>query len=103
MNRQLIVFGPKVEVIPLVLLADIPQRIEGTLLVRLVDRNQVGEVEHVDLLQLRCRSVLRSHHIHRHIRVVDDLGVGLADSRSLQENEVESRRPHHIHGVVDMW
>ena len=37
----------------------------------LVDRDHVGEVEHVDLLQLRRGAELRRHHVQRH---VDQLG-----------------------------
>ena len=101
-DREPLDIGPEGEAVPLVLLADVAQRIGGALLVRLVDRHQVGEVEHVDLLQLGGGAVLRSHHVHREIGEVDDLGVGLADARGLQENDVESGCFHHVDGTVDV-
>ena len=75
MDRQRSVLGVELEMVPLVLLADVAQGVERPLLVRLVDRHHVGEVEHVDLLQLGGRPVLGGHHVHRKIGEVDDLGV----------------------------
>jgi hypothetical protein len=47
--------GPFLEAlaVALVLLAHVAQRVGGALAVELVDRDEVGEVEHVDLLELR--------------------------------------------------
>ena len=45
------------------LLLDVAHRVERAALVELVDGDQVGEVEHVDLLELGRRAVLRRHHV----------------------------------------
>jgi len=42
---------------------DIAQRIFGASAIELVDRNQIREVEHVDLFELRGRAEFRRHHI----------------------------------------
>ena len=102
MDRQRGVFGGEVEVVPLVLLADVAQRVEGPFLVRLVDGNHVGEVEHVDLLELGGCPVLGGHHIHRKVGEIDDLGVRLADTRGLQDHQVEPGRLHHVQRLADM-
>ena len=81
------------QVVAPVLLADVAQGIGGPLLIGLVDRHQVGEVEHVDLLELGRGSVLRGHHVHREIGEVDDLGVGLTYSGSLQDHQIETPPP----------
>jgi hypothetical protein len=49
--------------ITLVLLAHVAQRVLGTLAVELVDGDEIGEVEHVDLLQLRRSAEFGRHHV----------------------------------------
>ena len=73
------------------LLAHVAQRVLGAALLELVERDQVGEVEHVDLLELARRAVLARHHVHRHVDEVDDLGVALADAGRLDDDQVEAR------------
>ena len=51
-DRQGIVFPVEDGSVSAVLLPHLSQRIVGTLLVGLIDRNQVGVLEHVDLFQL---------------------------------------------------
>ena len=51
------------------LLAHVAQRVGGALAVELVDRDEVGEVEHVDLLELARGAELRRHHVQRHVDV----------------------------------
>ena len=73
------------------LAADVAHRVFATTTVELVDRHNVGEVEHVDLLQLRSSAELGGHHIERHIGNVGDRRVALADSRCLDDHQIEAR------------
>ena len=59
----------------------------------LVDGHHVGEVEHVDLLELRGRAELGCHHVQRDVGEVDDGGVALADARCLHDHQVEPGGP----------
>ena len=102
MDREHVVIGGEGQTVPLVLLADVTERVPGPFLVCLVDRDQVGEIEHVDLLQLGGSAVLGGHHVNRHVRVVDDLGVGLPDPGSLQQHEVEPGGLDHFDGALHM-
>ena len=54
----------------------------------LVDRYGIGEVEHVDLLELRCRTELRSHDIKREVDEGNDPCVALADARGFNDDEI---------------
>ena len=78
--------------VPLVLLFYIPDGIKRTPFVTLVDHDNIGKIEHVDLLKLACCTVFRRHYIHRKVAVVDDLCVGLANARRLDHHKVKSRR-----------
>ena len=49
------------------LLAHVAQRVLGAAAVELVDHDQVGEVEHVDLLELAWRAELRRHDVDANI------------------------------------
>ena len=84
------------------LAADVAQRILGTAPLELVDGDDVGEVEHVDLLQLRRGAELRRHHVHRAVDERNDAGVALADARGLDDDEVEARRLQHGDDVIEV-
>ena len=74
------------------LLAHVAQRVFGAALLELVQHDHVGEIEHVDLLELAGRAVLGGHDIQREVREIDDLGVALADAGGLDDDQVETRR-----------
>ena len=65
--------------VALVLLAYVAQRVGGTLAIELVDRNEVGEVEHVDLLQLARGAELGCHHVERDVDERHDRRIALTD------------------------
>ena len=73
------------------LLAHVAQRVLGAAAVELVDRDEVGEVEHVDLLELAGGAELRRHHVERGVDVRHDRRVALADARGLDDHQVEAR------------
>ncbi len=73
------------------LLGDVAQRIGRALAVELVDGDELGEVEHVDLLELAGGAELGRHHVHRHVDQRHDGGVALADARGLDDDQVEAR------------
>ncbi len=67
----------------------------------LVDGHRPGEVEHVDLLQLRGRAELGRHHVEREVDVGHDRGVALPDARCLDDDQVEAGSPAGGDGVVE--
>jgi hypothetical protein len=69
---------------------DVTQGVLGPAALVLVDHHRLGEVEHVDLLELAGRPELRRHHVDRDVDVVDDAGVALADAGRLHDHEVEA-------------
>ena len=72
------------------LLGDVAQRVGRALAVELVDGDELGEVEHVDLLELAGGAELRRHHVHRHVDQRHDGRVALADAGGLDDDEVEA-------------
>ena len=75
---------------PLVLLAHIPQGILRPPLVGLVQHDDIGEIQHVDLLELAGGAVLRRHHVHGEVHQVRDLAIALADARGFDDHQVET-------------
>ncbi len=84
-----VVFHALLRMVAPPLLAHVAQRILGAALLELVDHDQVGEVEHVDLLELARGAVLARHHVDREVDQIDDLGVALADAGRLDHDQVE--------------
>ena len=83
--------GPLLErlLVALHLLGDVAQRVRGAPAVELVDRDELGEVEHVDLLELAGRPVLGRHHVQRYVDERHDRRIALADPRGLDDHQVE--------------
>ena len=82
------------------LAADVAQRVLGAAALELVDRDHVGEVEHVDLLQLRGGAELRRHDVERGVDERHDAGVALADAGRLDDDQVEAGRLQHVDHVA---
>ena len=74
------------------LAAHVAQRVLGPAALELVDHHHLGEVEHVDLLELRCGAELRRHHVDRHIDEGHDGGITLTDARCLDDHEIGTPR-----------
>ena len=83
------------------LLSDMLECIQGLFLLELVDHHHIGEVEHVDLLQLRRRSELRGHDIDGSVAHLGDGGVALADTAGLHDDKVIARSLHDVQRVMD--
>ena len=98
-HRHFVVGPRELDAVAPPLLAHVAQRVLGAALLELVERDQVGEVEHVDLLELAGRAVLAGHHVHRHVDQVDDLRVALADARRLDDDQVEARVLEQVQDV----
>jgi hypothetical protein len=81
------------------LLGDVAQRVGRALAVELVDGDELGEVEHVDLLELARGAELRRHDVDRHVDERHDRGVALANARGLDDDEVEPGRLAGRHDV----
>jgi hypothetical protein len=77
------------------LAADVAAGVLGAAPLELVDRDGVGEVEHVDLLELRRGAELGRHHVQRAVDERHDRGVALADAGRLDDHEVEPGRLEH--------
>ena len=73
------------------LAGDVAAGVVGAAALELVDRHDVGEVQHVDLLELRGGAELGRHDVQRGVDVVDDPGVALADAGGLDDDEVDAR------------
>src|SRR5918998_177488 len=70
--------------------ARVAQRVLRALAVELVDGDEIGEVEHVDLLELARGAELRRHHVQREIDVRHDGRIALPDAGGLDDDELES-------------
>ncbi len=84
------------------LFLDVSQRILGTAFVELVDRDNVREVEHVDLFELGCGSVVRRHDVEGHVGVVCDLSVRLPDPACFENDQVKAGALEQPHGLADL-
>ncbi len=91
-DRNLIVPQARLAAIAPPLLAHVAQRVGRPLAIAFVEHDQVGEIEHVDLLELRRRAVVGRHDVERAVDPIDDLRIALADACGLEQHEVEARR-----------
>src|SRR6266853_1145649 len=76
--------------VALVLLPHVPQRVLAALAVELVDGDEIGEIAHVDFLELARRAVFGRHHVERGIGERHDRRIALTDAGSLDEHQIES-------------
>ena len=83
------------------LLAHVAQRVLRALAVELVDRHEIGEVEHVDLLELARGAELRRHHVKRNVGVRHDGRIALADAGRLDDDQLEPRCLARGDGVAE--
>ena len=89
--------------VALELFLHIAQRVEGAPLIELIDGDEVGKVEHVDLFQLSGGAVLGRHHVKRQVGMVDDLGIGLSDAGSFQDDEVVAGGLEDVDGALHVF
>ncbi|MNS48889.1 hypothetical protein D3C72_814750 [compost metagenome] len=87
-DRHLVRLAVPLLAVALHLLGHVAPGVLRALAVELVDGDDVGEVEHVDLLELARRAELARHDVERGGGEIDDLGVGLADAGGLDDDEV---------------
>ena len=80
------------QTVALDLFGDIAQRVATALTIELVDHDDIGEVEHVDLLELTGGAELRRHHVERKVDQRHDARVALADAGRLHDHQVEACR-----------
>ena len=83
------------------LLFDITDRVACPAAIKLVDRHDVGVVQHVDLLELALRAKLRRHDIERQVGVFDDLGIALPDAAALEQDEIEATELQHRERILN--
>ena len=76
--------------IALHLFTHVAQGIFAAFAIELVDRKNVGVVEHIDFFELARRAKLRCHDIQRGVDVGHDTRVALTDAWGLDNNEIET-------------
>ena len=81
------------------LLAHVLHGVVAAALLELVDHRQVGEIQHVDFLELRGGPVLTRHDIDGHVHEVDDARVALADAGGFRDDKIKTRRLDGHDGV----
>ncbi len=77
-------------VVPAPLPAHLAEGVVGAPAVELVDGHHVGQLQHVDLLELGGGTVLGGHHVEGYVGDLGHGGVALADARGLHDDQVES-------------
>ena len=98
------VLGPLAERLAVAdqLAADVAHRVLGAAALELVDRDDVGEVEHVDLLELAGRAELRRHDVQGGVDERHHGRVALADAGRLDDDQVEAGRLEHGDDVAEV-
>ena len=84
------------------LAAHVAQGVGPAAAVELVDGHDVGQVEHVDLLELAGGAELGGHDVEGRVDVGDDAGVALADARGLDDDQVGAGGPARGDDVVEV-
>src|SRR5690606_2438760 len=82
------------------LLAHVAQRVLGAALVELVEHDQLGEVEHVDLLELARGAEGAGHDVHRGVDQVHDLRRPRAAAGGLDAHPVVAQRLEEADAVL---
>ena len=74
----------------------------GAAALELVDRHDLGEVEHVDLLELARRTEVAGHHVHREIDDPGELELVLVDQAQLRQRhwEPDATGEHRLPGFL---
>ena len=83
------------------LFADVAVGVLGALAIELVDRDHVGEIEHVDFFELALGAEFRRHDVQRGIDQRHDGGITLADAGRFDDDEVECAQLAGRHHVAD--
>ena len=79
-DRHLVGAGGPLTTVALDLLTDIAQRVLCATAVEFVNGNEVGEIQHVNLLQLACGAILGCHDIQASVNQRHDGRVTLANA-----------------------
>ncbi len=87
--------------IALHLFRDVAQRVFPSAAIELVHGDEVGVVQHPDLLELARRTVLGGHHVDGDVGEIHDLRVALADAGRLDDHPVVARESAEPDGVRD--
>ena len=77
---------------------DIFQSLFRPQLVELIQHDDIGHIQHIDLFQLHRGAIFACHHIERDIGKVDNSGIPLADPCGFQDDEIEMAPFHQLQG-----
>jgi hypothetical protein len=89
--------------IALILFAYVVEGVKRSGLVEFIDGDQIGVVEHVDLFELRSRSVFGGHYIKAEIGIIQDGSVALAGACGFEDNEIVSRLFADVDGFLHVF
>src|SRR5688572_30336908 len=89
-NGKLVIFSRKQLVISFILLSYVIQRIQCTGFVKLIDTNKISIIQHIDLLQLRSSTILRRHHVHTDITMIQNACITLPNTGALKYYKIET-------------
>ncbi len=83
------------------LLYDVSPGVFRAFAIKFVDRHQIGEIEHIDLLKLCGCPELRCHNIKGEVTDRHHRSISLSDARGLDNNQVEPGSPNDIQRILD--
>ena len=99
-DRHRVWAGGEVASVALHLLLDVAEGVFGAALLKLVERHEIGHVEHPDLFELGRCAELGRHDVERDVDQIGDFGVALADASGLQNHQVEAGGAADLDGVL---
>ena len=91
-DRHILVAQLEGHAVALPLFAHVAQGVFGPTAVVLVEHDQLGVVDHVDLLELGGRPVVAGHHVEREVHQVNDFGIALADAGGFHHHQIKALR-----------
>ena len=89
-HRHVLVVHLERHAVAFPLLAHIAKGVFRAAPVEFIEHHQLGVIEHVDFFQLAGRTEVGRHHIHREIDQIDDFGIGLTNSSSFHDDQIEA-------------
>ena len=88
--------------ISLVLFPHVAQRVHRATLVEFVQRHYIGKIQHINLLQLRRRTVFGRHHVQTRITMFGYLGITLTNSTGFHDNQIVTGHFQNRHRIIHM-
>ena len=87
--------------IPLHLLTNVSQRVQRSFLLELVEHHNFSQIQHINFLELRGRTVFTRHHIHGNIRNIYDFGITLTNTAGFYNHQIKTRCFAYFNSAFD--